>query len=292
MPYSANVLTVLIASPGDTLEARDVVETAIRQWNADQAIRSKVILLPLRWERDSVPLLGRGDAQEVINGQIVELADIVIGLFHSRLGSATARAPSGTAEEIQRSVDKGSLVHVYFSTQPHPPDVDTVQLNALREFHDSLNLRGAGLTGNYSSTPDLSAKVRHALDSDVARIRPTDITNGSAGPNAILRARLEYDTAKTTSPSGKAQPRRIHHRIVVDNTGSAAAEDVGISITAEGSGTEPRLKPRSSTTTINPSSFAIFPVLASAGVASHWIVNINWQEGTAPYSERQLVMAT
>ena len=51
--------------------------------------------------------------QSILNRQLVDEADIVVGLFHSRLGQPTSRGASGTAEEIDRSVERGVKVHVF-----------------------------------------------------------------------------------------------------------------------------------------------------------------------------------
>lgn len=37
MAYTANVLRVMIASPSDTIEARDAVESAVYGWNGANA---------------------------------------------------------------------------------------------------------------------------------------------------------------------------------------------------------------------------------------------------------------
>src|SRR5699024_11415323 len=70
MSFNANVLQVLIASPGDTMEARDAVEGALHGWNASRSEREQVILLPRRWETDAVPTMG-SSGQETINAQLV-----------------------------------------------------------------------------------------------------------------------------------------------------------------------------------------------------------------------------
>jgi hypothetical protein len=114
MAFQTTTLAVLIASPGDTTQERKAVEEAILGWNSDRTRAAKVHLLPLRWELDATPELGGGTAQEVINRQFADEADIVIGVFYSRLGQPTADAPSGTAEEIQRAVTRGAPV----STRP------------------------------------------------------------------------------------------------------------------------------------------------------------------------------
>ncbi len=102
-------------------------------WNASRAEREQVILLPRRWETDAIPTLDSKGGQQVIDEQLVNKADIIVALFDTRLGRATHDAVSGTAGEIKRADDAGKPVHVYFSEEALPRDVDAEQLTALRE---------------------------------------------------------------------------------------------------------------------------------------------------------------
>jgi hypothetical protein len=98
--FEARVLTVLIASPGDTVDARDVVEQTILSWNRDRSHVERVVLLPVRWEADAVPEMG-SDGQSIINRQLVDRADIVVALFHSRV----ALLPRGPNQvRLRRSI--------------------------------------------------------------------------------------------------------------------------------------------------------------------------------------------
>lgn len=72
MAFEAQVFTVLVVSPGDTQEARAVVENIAKAWNRDGARTRRVVLLALRWETDAVPEFGP-DGQAVINRQLVDL---------------------------------------------------------------------------------------------------------------------------------------------------------------------------------------------------------------------------
>ncbi|WP_343708396.1 hypothetical protein [Mycobacterium sp.] len=152
----------------------------------------QVVLLPRHWKSDGVPRLGGAGGQGVINEQLVDDADIVIALFDSRLGQATAEAVSGTAEEIQRAVDAGKHVHVWFSNEPIPRDADIDQLAALKKFRSDLGAQG--LLGDYDSPTDLGYKVRNAIEDDV-----TKMELGSPNPprrnaeHAMPRARREGD---------------------------------------------------------------------------------------------------
>lgn len=51
MSFQAEVLNVLIASPGDVAKQRDEIEAAIYERNSMYAENMKVILLPRRWEK-------------------------------------------------------------------------------------------------------------------------------------------------------------------------------------------------------------------------------------------------
>ena len=160
------MLKVLISTPrtGDEVGA---IKEGLHGWNGSRAEAAKVILLPRHWRADAVPRLGTGSGQGVINEQLVDDADIVIAVFDSRLGQATAAAVSGTAEEIQRAIDAGKHVHVWFSNEPIGRNADLEQLAALREFQNDLQTQG--LLGEYSAA-DLAYKVRAAIEDDLAQM--------------------------------------------------------------------------------------------------------------------------
>jgi hypothetical protein len=208
--FEAFVLKVLISSPGDTGEEVAAVKESLHSWNGSRAESAQVILLPRHWRSDAVPRLGTGSGQGVINEQLVDDADIVIALFDARLGQATAEAVSGTAEEIQRAVDAGKHVHVWFSNEPVGRDADLKQLTALKKFR--ANLEAQGLLGEYDSPADLAYKVRGAVEDDVTqmelgapRIRRRDVEH------ALPRARRagEYLVIENKSKSVTAEQFRF-----------------------------------------------------------------------------------
>ncbi len=293
MSFEARVLSVLIASPGDTYDARNIVEAAVLSWNRDRARAQKVVLLPLRWEFDAVPELGGGDAQTIINRQLVDEADIVIGLFHGRLGQPTPRGASGTAEEIERSAERGAMVHVLFSEMPLPNDVDTAQLEALREFKSKLQDRG--LVGSYASHDDLNAKIRTYLEHDVARLVPTispEATARAEGatPGAILRARYEAEREPYSDSRGQVGMRTVRQRLVVENLGTVAAEDVTVEIEAIGGGQPPRvLGDGMKAERIRPHDSIPFPISVGLGMAPQWRVTYRWREGKKSFEDWQSV---
>jgi hypothetical protein len=67
------------------------------------------MLLPVMWERDATPDLG-DRPQGIINRQLVDVCDVLIGTFWAKLGTPTSEAESGTAEEIERFIKAGKPV--------------------------------------------------------------------------------------------------------------------------------------------------------------------------------------
>lgn len=168
MSFTATVLRVAIASPSDVQGARTAVEKALLDWNSANSAAKKVILLPWRWETSSVPLLG-SHPQELINAQGIDSADIVIALFGSRLGAPTPDAVSGTVEEVERAVSSNKPVHLYFSTGPLPNDVDTRQVDGLRQFKNEIQQRG--LYGEFTTPEQLGHEIWKAVGYDVDSLK-------------------------------------------------------------------------------------------------------------------------
>jgi len=129
----ANILNVLVASPSDVNEERDVVTQSIHDWNAAHFASTGIMLNPVRWESHSYPASGHRP-QAIVNKQIVESGDILIGLFGYKLGTPTGAAQSGTIEEIEEFRKAGKYVALYFSTADVPRNADRDQLESLEAY--------------------------------------------------------------------------------------------------------------------------------------------------------------
>lgn len=159
--YDAKVLEVLIASPSDTGDQRETIRQAVVRWNSTESRHFGVVLLPVMWETHTYPDLSQ-PAQQSINKQIVDDADILIATFWTTLGTQTADAESGTVEEITRFRDAGKHVLLYFCDMPTTPlDNDLTALEALRAFRERMKTEG--LFDSYRNLDELSAKVRDDL---------------------------------------------------------------------------------------------------------------------------------
>lgn len=138
MAYRAVVIPVMIASPGDVTEERDIIRSVIHDWNDVNAASSKVILVPVGWETHSSPELG-DRPQELINTRLLKDCDLLIGVFWTRLGTPTGKAQSGTVEEIQEHVAAGKPAMIYFSSKPvAPQSINPQQYSEVQDFKNEL----------------------------------------------------------------------------------------------------------------------------------------------------------
>ncbi|MFI9452591.1 DUF4062 domain-containing protein [Amycolatopsis sp. NPDC052450] len=271
MGYTAHVLRVMIASPGDVTEARDAIEKAIYGWNTANAHHKHIILQPWRWESASVPVLG-GHPQELINAQGVDESDIVFAVFGSRLGSPTPAAVSGTAEEIQRANDQGKPVHLYFSTAPLPSDVDTTQLDALRAF--KRDLQGRGLLGEFDNPSDLAHQVRQAIDHDIAKLAVEVPTNASnTGVDFDVQPQQEREFSGTDK-RGKAK-YTTRRWFDITNKGSVDAEAVQYEVVGESSSLH--LAASDSATVVHKGQTRRLPYALTMG-GDEPVLRITWTE--------------
>jgi hypothetical protein len=158
MPRQSISYDILIASPSDTAAERDVISECIRDWNSGHALGG-THCRDMRWELDSVPAFGER-SQAVLNRQLVDNADILIGVLKTRLGTATGVSQSGTIEEIERCDKGGKPVMLYFSTRAIPRDHDPKQLQLVKNYQRQI--MGRSIYGEFSDPEDLRRMVtRH-----------------------------------------------------------------------------------------------------------------------------------
>lgn len=165
-------LRVFVASPSDLDTERasleDVVQELNRLWSDNTGIRLELVM----WEKHTRPAIG-ADTQDVINTQIGDDYDIFLGLLWTRLGTPTARAESGTAEELERALaryekdPKSVRIMFYFKDAPVVlSDIDPEQLARLRAFRDRLSQIGV-LFREFRRTEELLAYLRTDLSKEV-----------------------------------------------------------------------------------------------------------------------------
>ena len=196
MPFTATVLRLMIASPGDVAAERAVVREVVTEWNSTNGAHDNVILMAIGWETDVAPEMGDAP-QHIIDKRILANADLLVGMFWTRLGTPTASYASGAVEEIEEHLKAGKPAMLYFSSAPTPPDsIDVNQYQALKTFQNSCKTRG--LYATYSDVEDFRRKFSrdlqitmnsHGVASSAAAQTPgTSNDSLSADAAALLKA--------------------------------------------------------------------------------------------------------
>lgn len=190
MPKQVTAYRILIASPSDVPQERKIIPEVIYHWNAINSLRRNILLEPVLWESHASPEMG-DRPQEIINKQLVENCDILIGTFWTRLGTNTGVADSGTVEEIERFIKAGKPVLLYFSSVPVTLDnLDTEQLEKLKKFRSSYEKKG--LIWTYDSMQDLRIKLEGHITStidtlDKLPIKPATKENKLVGDDTLTK---------------------------------------------------------------------------------------------------------
>jgi hypothetical protein len=123
--------------------------------------------------------------QGIINKQLVERCDLLIGAFWTRLGTPTGVAESGTAEEIEQFRAAGKPVLLYFSSAPVVPEsLDQDQYRALVSYRERL--ARDGLYSRYDSLGEFREQLqRHIAGTMIDLLQAADPQHSVApSPNA------------------------------------------------------------------------------------------------------------
>lgn len=75
----------MIASPGDVASERAIIRDVTYEWNAVHSKSKSIVLLPIGWETHASPEM-RSSAQSVINKQVLDKCDLLVGEFWTQSG--------------------------------------------------------------------------------------------------------------------------------------------------------------------------------------------------------------
>jgi nucleoside 2-deoxyribosyltransferase len=276
--FTATVLRIMIASPGDTAEQRRAIREAIDGWNAGQAERTSVVVLPLSWEMDAVPLWGN-HPQAILNEQLADRADILIATFSARLGTATPTADSGTVEEIEHVAERGVPVLLYFDASPIDRMVlDLDQYGALQEFRQRA--RGESFYREYQSVEDLRYQVMVALSQLVVQVAPAEpIATSSQAPAIPIVAKQDIEVYQETDNKGRLKTRKRYY-LKIENVSRELLFNITVRLRPSGDG-DPERVPRlvdadEAIATLAPGIPMRFPVLVGGLGNPQYEVAVSW----------------
>ncbi|HEV2292262.1 MAG TPA: hypothetical protein VGR35_00305 [Tepidisphaeraceae bacterium] len=169
MGFPCHAFSVVIASPSDLADERVAAREAIHDWNDLHAEAEAVALLPLMCETHGTPQSG-DRPQAILNKQIVDKADLLIGMFWTKIGTNTGVAESGTVEELNRIVAAGKTAMLYFSKRPIDPNkIDLKQMKKLKAFKDETYQKA--LVGGFTSPDELRQTLLRDLTRQVREMK-------------------------------------------------------------------------------------------------------------------------
>ena len=118
--------------------------------------------MPVGWDTHSAPAMG-DRPQAIINKQVLQGCDLLIGIFWTRLGTPTGQEVSGTVEEIKEHCRSGKPAMLYFSEAPfHPKSVGPGQYERLQVFKGQCE--SEGLVASYDSVSEFKdVLTRHLI---------------------------------------------------------------------------------------------------------------------------------
>ena len=182
----AQILRVVVASPGDVNAEREIVSAAAEELNkyisADRGLRLEVV----RWETDAHPGFHSDGPQGLID-PILQIAecDVLVGIFWKRFGTPTKDDSSGTAHEFRLAYEawkknRRPQVMVYFKQKPYAPKSkeETDQWGQVLEFRKEFPKEG--LWWPYKGTADFARLLRMHLASFIRTKYPITLENQDA----------------------------------------------------------------------------------------------------------------
>lgn len=214
MPKTITEYKCLLISPGDVEDERAALTELALNWNAQigQALNAKVDLV--KWESHSTPEMG-GEAQSILNKQLVDNCDFGIAIFWSKLGTPTENYDSGSVEELRKLIDRGARVLIYFSKQPIPQEILNIeQYNKLQEFKEEI--KNEGLLGGYIDIPNLREQVQLHLTSVIVQLLSKDRPEIGELTKPEATSLQKPDIRLKTSPGFVSTPLGVKGVIIVE----------------------------------------------------------------------------
>jgi hypothetical protein len=176
MTKQAIQLKVFVASPSDIKDERVIIGEVLDDINKIFSPRFGLEFDLVKWEMDTYPGIG-DDAQSVINNQIGDDYDVLVGIFWTRIGTATKRSVSGTVEEIMRAYQRAKempdriQLMVYFRNSPiSPDDIDGNQISQVHQFKKKISELGV-YWWPYNSIRDFERHIRLHLQNTLLDFR-------------------------------------------------------------------------------------------------------------------------
>jgi hypothetical protein len=164
MPKQIQQYRLFVATPSEISEERQFISELVTEWNVQHGQTRNVHIEVASWLTHSFPAYG-DRPQAIINQQVFDSSDIVVGIFWTHFGTPTGEAGSGTEEELRRGIAQGKKMLVYFSDRPiSPSQMKVTEYQKIQTFKDDFANRGI------YSTYDSSEKFREHFRQHLASL--------------------------------------------------------------------------------------------------------------------------
>jgi hypothetical protein len=177
----ANILRVVVASPGDVEAERKIIPEVVDSLNRGVAANQSLRLEVYKWDTDSYPGFHPQGAQgQVDTGLRIDDCDLLVGIFWKRFGTPVSDAQSGTEHEFLRAYDgwkeKGRpQIMFYFNQKAYAPRFreETDQWGKVLEF--KKNFPREGLWWAYSGPTEFEKYLRDHLTRFLLDLSPSSL---------------------------------------------------------------------------------------------------------------------
>lgn len=133
---------ILVSCPSDVRKESEIIQRVFERFNSTVGKANAINIHQVHWKKDAYPESG-GSPQSLLNKQIVDKSDAVIAILWTRFGTPTEAYGSGTEEEIERTLQSGKQVFLYFSDVPIPPSrFDATEHGKVKAFREKYKSRG------------------------------------------------------------------------------------------------------------------------------------------------------
>lgn len=142
MASDIKVYDLLISCPSDVSVYLNILEKEISNFNNFFGRFNNIILRTRHWSQNVYSEFGNSP-QELVNEQIVDSSDLILGIFWTRFGTPTKNYGSGTEEEIERMLAMGKQVFLYFLDKPvSPSEINQKQYRKIQLFIEKYKSEG------------------------------------------------------------------------------------------------------------------------------------------------------
>lgn len=154
-PFCFNLL---ISSPTDVLEERNLVEQLCTEWNSSYGQVKNVLFETKRWEKN-LNVDSRKKPQILVEEQFILNCDILFAIFGKGIGTRTETYASATIEEIEKIINLNKPFFIYFMEYAYPlKDLTGSQISKLKRLQKKLKK-----TGSYKEIADQDNLRKHFL---------------------------------------------------------------------------------------------------------------------------------